>query len=164
MIVGLVALGTLPFNWAGVALLIVAAVLIFLEIQVPGIGVLGLGGVIAFIIGALLLFSVGEPSFPGAPVLKISLWLLGILSTMMALFALVVVTAVARSRRLKYMSALAELVGQRGLVTSDLSPTGTVQVASELWSAVSQSEEVISQGEEIEVVEVNGLTLKVRKG
>ncbi|MCH9037053.1 MAG: nodulation protein NfeD [Chloroflexi bacterium] len=164
MIVGLVALGTLPFNWAGVALLIVAAVLIFLEMQVPGLGVLGLGGVIAFIIGSLLLFSVGEPSFPGAPVLKISLWLLGILSAMMALFTLVVVTAVARSRRLKYVSALAELVGQRGRVTSDLDPTGTVQVASEMWSAVSQSEEVISQGEEIEVVEVSGLVLKVRKG
>ncbi|MEE9198500.1 MAG: NfeD family protein, partial [Dehalococcoidia bacterium] len=164
LVVGLVALGTLPFNWAGIALLALAAVLIFFEIQAPGFGFLGLAGVIAFIIGALLLFSVGEPSFPGAPVLKISLWLLGILSAMMALFALVVVTAVARSRRLKYVSALAKLVGQRGRVTSDLSPTGTVQVASELWSAVSQSEEVISQGEEVEVVEVKGLTLKVRKG
>ncbi|MFQ5873518.1 MAG: nodulation protein NfeD, partial [Dehalococcoidia bacterium] len=163
LIIGLVALGTLPFNWAGIALLALAAVLIFFEIQVPGLGFLGLAGVISFILGALLLFSVGEPSFPDAPVAKISLWLVGTLSGIMALFALVVVTAVVRSRRLKYASGLAELVGKRGHVTSDLSPTGTAQVASELWSAVSQEEEVIATGEEVEIVAVEGFTVRVRR-
>ena len=67
MIVGLVALGTLPFNWAGIVLLALAAVLIFFEIQAPGLGFLGVGGVIAFVLGTLLLFSVGEPDFPDAP-------------------------------------------------------------------------------------------------
>ncbi|MFQ5933926.1 MAG: nodulation protein NfeD [Dehalococcoidia bacterium] len=163
LVIALVALGTLPFNWAGVALLGLAAVLIFFEIQVPGLGFLGIAGVVCFILGALLLFSVGEPDFPGAPVMKISLWLLSILSGIMALFTLVIVTAVVRSRRLKYASVLANLVGQRGQVTSDLAPAGTVQVASELWSAISQEEDVIPSGEEVEVVEVEGLTLKVRK-
>ena len=163
LIIGLVALGSLPFNWAGIALLALAAVLIFFEIQVPGLGFLGLAGVVCFILGALLLFSVGEPSFPGAPVLKISLWLIGILAGMMALFALVVVTAVVRSRKLKYISGLVMLVGKKGQVTSDLSPTGTVQVASELWSAVPEGEGVIGKGEEVEVVAVDGLILRVRK-
>ena len=80
MIIGLVALGTLPFNWAGIVLLALAAILIFFEIQAPGLGFLGVGGVIAFVLGTLLLFSVGEPDFPDAPVIKISLWLVGILS------------------------------------------------------------------------------------
>ena len=163
LVIGLVALGTLPFNWAGVALLGLAAVLIFLEIQVPGFGVLGLAGVVSFILGALLLFSVGEPSFPGAPVLKISLWLVGILSGLMALFSLVVVTAVIRTRKLKYDSGTERLVGRRGMATSDLAPSGTVQVASELWSAVCEGGEVINKGTEVEVISVKGLTLKVRK-
>ncbi len=163
LIVGLVALGTLPFNWAGIALLSLAAVLIFFEIQVPGLGFLGLAGVICFILGALLLFSVGEPSFPGAPVLRISLWLIGILAAIMALFTLVVVGAVVRSRRLKYVSGLTMLIGKRGKVTSDLTLKDTVQVSSELWSAVSDGEEVIGKGEEVQVVAVDGLILRVRK-
>ena len=65
LIIGFVALGTLPFNWAGIVLLALAAILIFLEIQAPGIGILGVGGVIAFVLGALLLFSVGEPRLAG---------------------------------------------------------------------------------------------------
>ena len=162
LIVGLVALGALPFNWAGVALLALAALLIFLEIHVPGFGALGIGGIISFVIGALLLFSVGEPSFPGAPVLKISLWLLGILAGILSFFALVWVTAVVRSRRLKY-DGTERLVGLRAQVTSDLAPVGTVQVESEMWSAVSQSEEPITKGEVVEVLEVRGLTLRVRK-
>ncbi|MEE9248825.1 MAG: NfeD family protein, partial [Dehalococcoidia bacterium] len=115
------------------------------------------------ILGALLLFSVGEPSFPGAPDLRISLWLIGILSGLMALFSLVVVTAVVRSRRVSYASGIELLVGQTGRVTLDLDPTGTVQLADEMWSAVSQDKEVIRRGEDVEVVEVEGLTLKVRR-
>jgi membrane-bound ClpP family serine protease len=48
-------------------------------------------------------------------------------------------------------------------VTTDLDPTGTVQVASEEWSAVSEEDQVIPSGEDVEVVEIVGLTVKVRK-
>ena len=124
-------MGALPFNWAGVVLLGLAAILIFLEIQVPGIGFLGVGGVIAFVLGALLLFSVGEPDWPGAPVLRISFWLVAILSGMMAVFALVIVGAVVRTRKLKYASSVELLIGQTGQVLSELNPVGNVQLKSE---------------------------------
>lgn len=163
LIVGLVALGTLPFNWAGIALLALAAVLIFLEIQVPGLGFLGLAGIVCFILGALLLFSVGEPSLPGAPVLKISLWLVSILSGIMAAFALVLVTQVIRYRKYQYEGRTGKLVGQRGHVTSTLNPKGTVQLASEVWTAISKGDYVIHAGEVVEVVDVEGLTLTVRR-
>ena len=163
LIVGLVALGALPFNWAGVVLLGLAAILIFLEIQVPGIGFLGVGGVIAFVLGALLLFSVGEPDWPGAPVLRISFWLVAILSGMMAFFALVIVGAVVRTRKLKYASSVELLIGQTGQVLSELNPVGNVQLKSETWSAVSSGEGSIGVGDKVEVVEVDGLTIKVRK-
>ena len=163
MIVGLVALGTLPFNWAGIVLLALAAVLIFLEIQAPGLGFLGVGGVIAFVLGSLLLFSVGEPDLPGAPVVRISLWLVAILSGLMAFFALFMVGAVVRTRKMKYDQGGKGLVGQTGKVLTALSPVGTVQLSSETWSAVSSGEEEIGAGEKVEVVEVDGLTIKVRK-
>ena len=163
MIVGLVALGTLPFNWAGIVLLALAAVLIFLEIQAPGLGFLGVGGVIAFVLGSLLLFSVGEPDLPGAPVVRISLWLVAVLSGLMAFFALFMVGAVVRTRKMKYDQGGKGLVGQTGKVLTALSPVGTVQLSSETWSAVSSGEEEIGAGEKVEVVEVDGLTIKVRK-
>ena len=163
MIVGLVALGTLPFNWAGIVLLALAAVLIFLEIQAPGLGFLGVGGVIAFVLGSLLLFSVGEPDLPGAPVVRISLWLVAILSGLIAFFALFMVGAVVRTRKMKYDQGGKGLVGQTGKVLTALSPVGTVQLSSETWSAVSSEEEEIGAGEKVEVVEVDGLTIKVRK-
>ena len=163
MIIGLVALGTLPFNWAGIVLLALAAILIFFEIQAPGLGFLGVGGVIAFVLGTLLLFSVGEPDFPDAPVVKISLWLVGILSGLIAFFALFMVGAVVRTRKMKYNQVGANLIGQTGKVLTALSPVGTVQLTSETWSAVSSGEEEIGVGEKVEVVEVDGLTIKVRK-
>lgn len=163
MIVGLVALGTLPFNWAGIVLLALAAVLIFLEIQAPGLGFLGVGGVIAFVLGSLLLFSVGEPDLPGAPAVRISLWLVGILSGLIAFFALFMVGAVVRTRKMKYNQVGGNLIGQTGKVLTALSPVGTVQLTSETWSAVSSGEEEIGVGEKVEVVEVDGLTIKVRK-
>ena len=163
MIIGLVALGTLPFNWAGVVLLALAAILIFLEIQVPGIGFLGVGGVIAFVLGALLLFSIGEPDWPGAPVLRISFWLVAILSGMIAFFALFVVGAMVRTRKLKYASGVEQLIGQTGKVLTELNPVGNVQLKNETWSAESSGEEAIGVGEKVEVVGVDGLTIKVRK-
>ena len=53
------------------------------------------------------------------------------------------------------------MVGQLGLATTALDPSGTVRVASEQWSAVSDSGEEIGEGEEVMVVEADGLTLKV---
>ena len=162
LVLAFLALGSLPFHWAGVALLGLAAVLIFLEIH-SGTAFLGVAAVVSFVLGALLLFSVGTPSFPGAPVQKISLWLIGILAGLMAGFTLLIVTAVVRSKRVRYPSGAARLIGQVGQVSSDLAPTGTVQLSSELWSAISENKEVIPAGEWVTVVALEGLTLKVRK-
>ena len=163
LLLGFVALGFVPFNWAGAGLLALAAILIFFEMQAPGLGFLGIAGVIAFILGALLLFPTDLPALPGAPKLQVSRWLIGILAAMLAAFTLLIVTAVVKSRRLTYPSGSASLVGKIGRVTSDLDPTGTVQISSELWSATSEDESMVRQGEKVQVMAVEGLTLRVRK-
>jgi membrane-bound ClpP family serine protease len=60
------------------------------------------------------------------------------------------------------ISGVHTLVGATGIATSDLDPVGTVQVKSELWSAVADGAEIIREGERVKVLAVEGVMLKVR--
>ena len=68
-----------------------------------------------------------------------------------------------RSRQTVTVSTAETVVGRVGTVTADLAPTGMVQVASELWTAVSDNDEVIRAGERVEVVSLEELTLRVSR-
>ncbi len=158
-----VALGNLPVNWAGVALIAAAMVMFFLEAQAPGIGVFGVGGAISFILGAFLLFGGFEaPALP-SPSFRVSFWLIGAMGGLMFAF---VATFIWRLRQAAAASMVLESVsleGQVGRATTPLTPRGMVQVADERWSAVSESGDSIDVGEEVIVLEVDGLTLRVFK-
>ena len=156
-----VAIGNLPVNWVGVGLIGLAMVLFFLEIQAPGIGVFGVGGGVSFILGAFLLFGgFGSPSIP-TPGFRVSLWLIGTVSAILFGFVVLLLRVVLQSRGAVYSTGIASLVGQTGTTATELAPHGSVQVASELWSAVSDSDETIAAGEKVVVLDVEGLTLKV---
>lgn len=158
-----VALGHLPVNWTGVALIALAMVLFFVEAQAPGIGIFGIGGAISFILGAFLLFGgFGPPPIP-RPSVRVSLWLISLASVIMFSFLIFFFGAVRQSRRARYSSSPQTLVGKVGTAKTSLEPRGTVQIASELWSAVSDSGEPIPAGEDVIVQDVEGLTLKVFK-
>lgn len=157
-----VALGNLPVNWVGVALMALAMVFFFLELQAPGIGLFAVAGAVCFLLGAFLLFGGFSPPPIPRPSFRVSLWLIGAVSVLLFAFLAFLFRAVAQSRK-AYVKTTETLVGRVGRVTSTLDPRGTVQVASELWSAVSDSGEVIEKGEEVIVSDVEGLTLKVFK-
>ncbi|MDA1349476.1 MAG: nodulation protein NfeD, partial [Chloroflexi bacterium] len=158
---GFVALGNLPVNWVGAGLLMLGIALFFAELQAPGIGVFGVAGGVCFVLGAFLLF--GDTSAPGveAPSVKVSIWAILGVSVILAAFLLALVRLALQSRRLNYPTQIDSLVGKTGVTTTELRPRGTVQVASEMWSAVSDSGQPIDEGEEVLVLEVDGLTLKV---
>ncbi len=162
LVLAFLGLGSLPFNWAGLVLLGLAAAFVIVELH-TGSSLLGVGAVLAFVIGALLLFSVDIPRLPGEPVRRVSLWLIGILAGLFAVVTVVVGGAVIKVRRLPYAKAGALLIGKTGLATSDLAPTGTVQVASELWTATADDATPIRAGDLVSVVGLEGLMLKVRK-
>ena len=162
LVLAFLGLGALPFNWAGLALLGLAAAFVIAELH-TGSSLLGVGAVLAFVIGALLLFSVDIPRLPGEPVRRVSLWLIGILAGLFAVVTLVVGGAVIKTRRLPYVKASALLIGKTGFATSDLAPKGTVQVASELWTATADDATPIRAGDLVSVVGLEGLMLKVRK-
>ena len=162
----LLAFGSLPVNWVGAGLIILAMALFFMEGQAPGVGVFGVGGAISFILGAFLLFGSltfrpEVPSLPGAPNIRVSIWVIGTVGGV--LFAAVFFLAKSlRSTRVGGHAPYQQsLVGQMGVATATLSPGGAVRIAGEAWTAVSDSEEEIVEGERIIVSEVDGLTLKV---
>jgi membrane-bound serine protease (ClpP class) len=161
LILAFVAFGSLPVNWGGVALIVLAVVLFILDIKVAGYA-LSVGGAVAFILGSLMLFSPLFPASPSAPTLVVSRPL--VIGTTLAITAFFVfaLSAGIRAQRKRVISGISALVGATGVATSDLNPQGTVQVKSELWSAVTDGAETIQKGEPITVVAVEGVKLRVR--
>ena len=163
LLLAFLVLGNLPVNWAGVAFIILAMVLLFLEVQVAGFGILGVGAIISFVIGGLLLFHrFGAPS-PTMPSMGVSLWVLLPTAALMLGGGGWFVMTMVRSRQTVAVSTAETVVGKIGIVIRDLAPTGTVQLVSESWTAVADDDEVITAGERVEVVGLEGLTLRVSK-
>lgn len=161
MILAFVAFGSLPVNWGGVALIVLAVVLFILDIKVAGY-VLSVGGAIAFILGSLMLFSPLFPISPSAPALAVSRPLIVVTTLAIAAFFVFALSAGIRAQRKEVISGMPALVGATGTATSDLDPQGTVQVKSELWSAVVDGGGIIRKGERVTVVAAEGVRLRVR--
>jgi membrane-bound serine protease (ClpP class) len=153
-------LGVLPVNWFGVIFLVLAFILFILEVKTPTFGALTAAGVGAFIVGGLVLFnSPGVPQFQ-----QVSIPLVvgtGIFTG--ALFAVIVGFAI-RAQHTPHRTGTESLIGVSGTALSEIAPRGQVQVRSEQWSAeLAEDAEHIRKGQSVEVVEVQGLRLKVRR-
>jgi len=152
-------LGILPVNWFGIIFLLTAFVLFVLDIKAPTHGALTAAGLISFIIGALVLFnSPNTPSFQ-----RVSVPLVIGMAGVTAAFFITVLTFALRAQRRPVEVGAEVLIGRVGDARTDLSPTGMVQVAGELWSAeVEGGDATVKTGERIEVVGVEGLRLQVK--
>jgi membrane-bound serine protease (ClpP class) len=154
-------MGVLPVNWFGIIFLIIAFVLFILDIKAPTHGALTAAGVASFIIGALVLFnSPGTPQFQqvSVPLVVATGFTIGLMFMVILMFAL-------RALRVLPSMGSTSLVGKLGTARSTVSDTsGQVQLESELWTAEAiPGSESIGKGDRVEVVEVKGLRLKVRK-
>jgi membrane-bound serine protease (ClpP class) len=161
LILAFVAFGTLPVNWAGVALIVFAIILFVADIKVAGFA-LSIGGAIAFVLGSLLLFVPFTPQLPIMPTFSVSPWLIALMTLLLTGFFLLVVSAGVRAQRARVTSGVQALVGAKGVATSDLVPQGTVLVRSEHWTAEAM-EGPIRAGEEVQVIAAEGVRLKVIK-
>jgi membrane-bound serine protease (ClpP class) len=153
------ALGTLPLNFAGLALIAFGLLLFGLEPFLTSHGILAAGGTVAFVIGSLLLINA-----PDAPFLQVSVMAIATVTAVLVLFFLVIVTAVIRSRRRRVVTGREGLLGAPGVVRRDLEPghQGIVLTQGELWQAVP-TEGRIGAGEKVIVQQVDGLLLTVRR-
>lgn len=161
LILAFVAFGSLPVNWGGVALIILAVVLFILDIKVAGF-MLSVGGAVAFVLGSLMLFSPFAPPSPTMPHLTVSWPLIALMTASITAFFLFALSAGLRAQRAKVSSGIESMVGATGVAASDLDPWGTVQVRGELWSAVAEKGP-IRKGELVKVVNVEGVRLRVIK-
>jgi membrane-bound serine protease (ClpP class) len=159
----LYGLGTMPANWFGLALIVIAFVLFILEIKSPATGILAVVGTITLLAGLLVLFnSPGSPEFA-----RISIASAATISFFTAAFFLFIVTKALQAQRREPSVGMESFVGQVGPVRSDLKATnddgyqGTVLVNGELWRATS--EESIDKGEHVIVKGIDGFTLRVKK-
>ena len=157
LILAFFALGTLPVNWAGVALIALAFALFAGEIIVPGFGALGIGGAIALIAGGMLLTS-GED----AGGVEVSRWLVISVGVICAGFFAIVTATIVRMRKIPSHMGTAAMVGGQAIARSYLDPSGFVFFKGERWRAVSEDGPV-PEGERVEITGASGFTLTVRR-
>jgi membrane-bound serine protease (ClpP class) len=153
IVVALYALQLLPTNYAGLALIVVGLGFIVAEVFVPAYGSLGVGGAIAFIVGAMILIDTDIPAF-GVPAS-----LIGVLAAATVLFVLFVAGAALKARRRPVVSGNEQLIGSVGVVIDDTDGDGWVRVHSERWRA--HSREPLHAGESVRVTAREGLVLTV---
>ncbi len=161
LVLAFISLGNLPVNWGGAALILVGLALIALELFVSGFGVLGIGGIISFILGGLLLFAhFGTPS-PVTPSLGVSPWVLWPTVAVISIIGIWVATTIVRQHKMEKVLDLSPLVGSEAVVTSTLDPRGTVRVNTEIWTAYCKHGTMIPEGGRVRVAAVEGAVLRV---
>jgi|Deesub1362A_J573_1020465.scaffolds.fasta_scaffold00275_34 membrane-bound serine protease (ClpP class) len=156
LILAFYAFQTLPVNYAGLLLIILAIILFILEVQIVSHGVLTIGGIISMVIGSIMLFETA------GPFIRLSLYTVLPAVILTALFFTVVVGLILKAHRRRPVTGLEGLIEEQGTAITDITPAGgMVLVHGERWSAYS--DEPIAKGEKIIVESVSGLKVKVKK-
>ena len=156
LILFLFASQIIPVNWAGVLLIVLAIGLFAAEVKVASYGLLTLGGLVAMILGAMML--VDSP----LPELRVDAWKLAPLILAFAAFTILLVRLVVQAQRRRPQTGAEGLVGRRGEAETGLEPEGWVVVQGERWRA--RSAEPVAAHDPVVVESVEGLLLQVRKG
>nr|WP_246550719.1 nodulation protein NfeD [Bradyrhizobium liaoningense] len=154
LLIGLYALNLLPINYAGLALMLVGIVLLTVEAFNPTV-VIGLGGIIAFVLGALMLFRVEAPGY------HLSWWVIGITAAVFTGFALVVLGSLRRAARAPERVGAQAMRGLPAEVLDWRGSEGHVFAHGERWQA--RGAETFKPGETVEVASVVDLTLLIRR-
>lgn len=158
IILALYSLHTLPVNYAGLALIILAIILFIAELKVQSHGLLGLGAVISLILGSIMLIET-EPSFE---FVRLSLSVVIPTVALTAGFFLFMIGMGIRAQLRKPTTGREGLVGEIGLSLDTLNPTGQVRVQGEIWNAEAEGDS-IPAGTPVKVLKVEHLKIKVVK-
>jgi membrane-bound serine protease (ClpP class) len=149
------SLGVLDAYWGGIALILLAVALFIAEYFTTSFGLLTAGGVIALVMGSLILFS-------RSPGIQVNRGLIAGVAVGFTAFAVFVLGAIIRGQRRPTVTGAEGMVGEVAVAKTPLDPTGTVLAEGELWTATSESGR-ITTGEEVIITKVDGLKLWVAK-
>lgn len=153
LILALFALSLLPVNWAGAALILLAIVFFVLEAKFATHGILAAGGVLAMVLGALMLINT---RLPGASITLVTALSVALPFALITIFLL---RLVLRARAMKVTTGDVGLLGEIGQVEVALAPRGKIYVHGELWDAISS--EPVPPGGTVRVQSIEGLILRV---
>ena len=144
---------TLPINYAGILLIILALVFFIMEMKIASYGLLSVAGVVSLLLGSLMLF---ERGYSG---MALSWDVLIPTVTIVSAFFICIATLVFKAQISKTQTGAAGLVGEVGVVTKTLKPDGKVFVHGELWNATAKGP--IQQGVKVRVAKVVNLVIEV---
>jgi len=153
LLLALYSFQMLPINYAGMALILLGVALMVGEAFAPSFGMLGIGGVIAFVFGSIILMDTQVPGF------GIDTSVIIIFAATSALIFIFVIGLAVKARRRPVVSGLEALTGGTAIVVADFEHKGTVSIHSESWNAISNVP--LHEGQQVKVIGIKGLTLEV---
>ncbi|MDK1023197.1 MAG: nodulation protein NfeD [Gammaproteobacteria bacterium] len=146
----------LPVNYAGLALIILGIALMVAEAMAPSFGIFGFGGIVSFLIGSIILIDTDFGAFQiGLPVIAAT----GLISLG---FIFITISLAMKIRKKDIVTGIQTMIGMVGVAMDEFEVEGMVKIRGELWNATSESP--LSKGDQVKVVDVSGLRLKVEKG
>ena len=153
LLLALYAFQVLPVNYAGLALIALGIGMMVGEMLMPSFGALGIGGVVAFVVGSIMLMDTDAPGF------GISWQLVGGMALAASASLLLLMAVLARSHRGAVITGQEEMLGSRARVVDWHGGAGRVRVHGEIWRARGPAD--LAPGKEVRVVAIDGLTLEV---
>ena len=153
LLLALYAFQVLPISYAGLGLILLGIAFMVAEAFLPSFGALGIGGVIAFVVGSIILMDTDVEGYTIAWPLIIAV------AALSAAFFFVVVAMAIKARRRKVVSGQEEMIGAVGAALENFKGEGRVRVHSEEWQARSGA--ALKRGQKVKVVGIEGLILTV---
>src|SRR5918998_2167206 len=162
IILAFIGFGSLPLNVGGLLLIALAVILLVLEVTVTSHGLLTVGAIVCFALGAAALYT--EPGTPTAPDVSVAVPVIVTMTALTGIFGVLIAIAAVRTRRLQ---TAVGLIGNEiqpnsvGEVRRPLNPIGSVYAGGEEWTARTADEKPLTRGTVVRVVRMDGLTLIV---
>ena len=153
LLLALFALQLLPVSYSGLALIALGVGLMVAEHFVPGFGILGMGGIVAFVLGSVMLIDTGIPDY------GISWQLIAGIAAMSAVFLLIVLGVALRARKRPVVSGREQMLGSTGEVLQDTGGDVYARIHGELWKV--RAGVPLARGSTVRVVGIDGLVLAV---
>jgi membrane-bound serine protease (ClpP class) len=154
LLLALYALHLLPVNYAGLALMVLGIAFMAAEAFLPSFGALGVGGLVAFVLGSIML--IDDTELPG---FDIPYALIGGVAAASAGFLIVVLGMLARSRRRAVVSGREHMLGATAEALDDFEGEGWARVHGEQWRVVASRP--VRRGQKLRVTGMQGLVLNV---
>jgi membrane-bound serine protease (ClpP class) len=155
LILALFGFETLPVNYAGVLLILLAIVFLIAEIKIVSHGMLTIAGVVSLVFGSLMLYDDTDPA------MRVSWSVIAVAVCSLVGFSLFAVSRAVRAHKVRPTTGREGLIGETGRAVTDLAPEGKVFVRGEYWDACC--DEAVTTGEPVEVTGIEGMVLTVRR-